>query len=194
MPVDIWNIHVQILIENPEKPDGEGAGIPAGLTANPGEARSYSPEDNVNPLIFKSLVTEFRDWMQLRGQRDKPLIISEFGVLLPSDYLTPSGDKEEGDRLIETFMQETFSWLLTATSDTTGCPDDENRLVQRWLWYSLNDGFYPDDCPSGDCPGFNGSLYDYRTKKLTRFGLKFRSLQQTERLGLPIVLRQVSRN
>ncbi len=195
MPVDIWNIHVQILLEDPDKPDEVGAGIPAGITANAGEARAYSVEDNVNPYVFESLVIEFRDWMEERGQRNKPLIISEFGVLLPSDYFAAT--KEEGDRLVERFMEETFTWLLTTTNETTGCPDDENRLVQRWLWYSLNDSFYDDqhcDPVSGECYGFNGSLYDYKTKTLTRFGLKFRYLQQTKRVNLPIVLRQWSRN
>lgn len=180
MPVDVWNIHVQIL---QEKEGGWGAGIPAGITPRPGEAREYSLEDCANALIFKTLVTEFRTWMRDRGQRDKELIISEMGVLQPSDYIAP--DKETGDQRIEQFMVETFDWLLSAKDPEIGCPADENRLVQRWLWFSLNGSFWDDT----NQRGFNGSLYDYKTKQPNRFGLKWIYYQNPFRLSVPFVQR-----
>ena len=179
MEVDVWNIHVQIL---QEKAGEWGAGIPAGITPNPGEAREYSLSDCASVPIFQTLVTEFRTWMKDHEQQSKPLIISEMGVLQPSDYIAQ--DKETGDRLIEQFMTETFDWLLNTEDPATGCPDDENRLVQRWLWFSLNGSFWDQD---NNPRGFNGSLYDYRTKLPTRFGLKWIYYQNPYRLNVPLV-------
>jgi len=179
MEVDVWNIHVQIL---QEKEGDWGAGIPAGITPRPGEAREYDLTDCASIPIFKTLVTEFRTWMKDKGQRNKPLIISEMGVLQPSDYIAP--DKESGDQRIEQFMAETFDWLLSATDPDIGCPADENRLVQRWLWFSLNGSFWDQDT---NPRGFNGSLYDYRTKRPNRFGLRWIYYQNPYRLNVPFV-------
>jgi hypothetical protein len=187
MPVDVWNIHMQVLREVP----GEwGAEIPAGLTPLPGEAREYTFADCASPAVFKTLVTEFRTWMAARGQRNKPLIISEMGVLQPSEYLAPT--KEQGDQLVEAFMVEVFDWLLQTKSDTLGYPTDQNLLVQRWLWYSLNDSFYNEDVSNYD--GFNGSLYDFQTKQLTRFGQRLAAYQAPFNndltLSIPLVLKR----
>jgi len=179
MEVDVWNIHVQILQEK----EGEwGAGIPAGITPNPGEAREYSLEDCASVPVFQTLVTEFRTWMWEHGQQRKRLIISEMGVLQPSDYI--AADKESGDRLIEQFMVEAFDWLLNAKDETIGCPDDENRLVQRWLWFSLNGSFWDQDT---NPRGFNGSLYDYQTKRPNRFGLRWIYYQSPYHLSIPLL-------
>lgn len=169
MPVDVWNIHVHIIDEK----EGGGAGIPRGILPQPGEARHYAPQDCANARIFVSLVQEFRTWMAHQGERNKPLIISEFGVLLPSDMVAGVGEGaeriESGDQLVEEFMVRTFDWLLQARSERIGCPRDENRLVQRWAWYSLDYSFYDDDTGKG----FNGSLCDYRDRSPTRFGRTF---------------------
>lgn len=182
MPVDVWNIHVQVLAEQP----GTGADIPAGLVPRPGEETPYTEHDCAAPGIFKTLVTDFRVWMADHGQRDKPLIISEMGVLMPSEYLAVS--KEQGDQLVEQFMLETFNWLLTARSTSIGYPADDNLLVQRWLWYSLNDSFA--DPSSDEYHGFNGSLFDWRTRKLNRFGVRLLALQNADNdLFVPVVRR-----
>ncbi len=164
MPVDVWNIHVQILREKGPFPgcgDCWGAGVPAGLTGVT-QGRLYEIEDNADPAIFRQLVREFRQWMNARGERNKPLIISEYGVLMPSDYLAPT--VEEGDLLVKQFMTETFDFLRTAVDASIGYPADGNRLVQRWLWYSLNDS-----------PGnFNGGLFRHDDpSQITGFGEHF---------------------
>jgi hypothetical protein len=190
MPVDVWNIHIQILREgDPENPSA-GAGVPVGIdpVAEGLTPRQYSLPDNANPEILKTMVLDFRDWMAAQGERDKPLIISEMGVLYPSIYLVEGGSEAErqqrGDRAIELFMAETFDWLYNATDAQMGYPADENRLVQRWLWFSLNDSFYDEE---RNPRGFNGSLYDYRTQQLTRFGIWFMSLQHEYGIFLPLV-------
>jgi hypothetical protein len=134
------------------------------------------------------MVLDFRAWMAAQGERNKPLIISEMGVLYPSIYLVEGGSEVErqqrGDRAIELFMAETFDWLYNTTDAQLGYPADENRLVQRWLWFSLNDSFYDEDL---NPRGFNGSLYDYQTQRLTRFGIWFMSLQHDYGIFLPLV-------
>ncbi len=162
MQVDVWNIHMQIL---QELEDSWGCEIPCGLDAAAG--RLYTVQDNDNIEVFRQLVVEFRTWMRDRGQRDKPLIISEYGVLMPVEYgFTP--------QRVSAFMDGTFNYLLAARDGDLGYPQDENRLVQRWLWYSLNEKPY--DLVTGE--GFNGALYDYRYPQypgvLTAVGIHFK--------------------
>ena len=146
MPVDVWNIHLQIL---QELKNSWGCEIPVGLAQTQG--RLYGIQDNDNINIFQQLVVEFRTWMRDRGQRDKPLIISEYGVLFPPEYnYTPER--------VNAFMNASFDYLLSARDLNLGYPADENRLVQRWLWYSLNE--QPYNLSTGE--GFNGALFDYR--------------------------------
>lgn len=137
MPVDVWNIHVLILRE---QVGSWGAGIPVGLTET--EGLLIEPQDNYNINLFRQFVIDFRNWMKSKGFRDKPLIITEFGVLMPPGWgATPD--------VVNAFMNACFDFLLTATNAETGYPADSNRLVQRWLWCSLNDS--PDN--------FNGALF-----------------------------------
>ena len=133
----------------------------------------------------------------LYSERDKPLIITEYGVLMPSEYLG-SGDtleerKEDGDRVVVAFMEGTFDFLLTARDPLHGYPADEDRLVQRWLWFSLNCPLY-EEIPEG---GFNGPLYDWHNPdQLTVFGEFYKDYvrRHTEgaRLFLPLALRRLS--
>lgn len=183
MPVDVWNIHVQIL---QERLGDWGAEIPAGLDAT--EGRLYTFTDNANPEIFRQLVIEFRQWMKERGFQNKPLIISEYGVLMPSSYIG-DGDAAEGDQQLIRFMRETFNFLVTAADPHLGYPADGNRLVQQWLWYSLNSQLY--DPETGW--GFNGPLFSSRDpSELTVFGSMFRqymyALLGRPRALLPIVV------
>ena len=202
MPVDVWNTHVQIL---QEKAGDFGAEIPAGIDATEGELYDYfSLEtgyyDNANPVIFRRLVTEFRQWMKDKGFQNKPLIISEYGVLLPSTYIGYGdgyGDEDFGDQVLKDFMRETFDFLVNAKDPDLGYPADDNRLVQQWLWYSLNDRPYHYDPITGTAAGFNGSLFDYRDPtKLTEFGEYFRyymyRLLGLPRIWLPVITRRVS--
>jgi hypothetical protein len=159
MPVDVWNTHVQIL---QERAGAWGCGIPVGLAEESG--RRYEIIDNCEPRVFAQLVREFRVWMYERGQAHRPLIISEYGVLMPSSYL-PRGDQD-----VLRFMAESLHWMLTVTDPDIGCADDGGRLVQRWAWFSLN-------VPSFDvaAEGFNGALLSGEAEpQLTAFGSLYR--------------------
>lgn len=159
-PADLWNIHSYILREidaaDPEAvPNGPyevwGAYIPSGLTATRGMLYTYS--QIFSPAIFQQRLKDFRAWMAKWGYRDKPLYITEYGTLLPySPYETDPFFDENGVELTEArttaFMTETFNILRNLTDAATGYPADANRLVQRWLWYSVND------------TAFGGPLFD----------------------------------
>jgi hypothetical protein len=165
IPVDVWNIHNMILME---RKDGYGAGIPVGIEAELG--KYYPWQENTNMDYFKAHIVDMRKWMEARGYRDKPLIISEYGVLYPCSYWDTVAPPSCVDR-INTFMDATFEYMLTATDDTTGYPADGNRLVQRWSWFSLN-------CPTYEQEpgvGFEGNLCDpYSSpKQLTPYGEHF---------------------
>lgn len=179
MPVDVWNIHIQIL---PER-RGHGAwgcGIPPGLPDYMGE--DHQVADNADLGLFKAKVVQFRTWMRDRGERDKPLTISEYGVLMPSGFGYLGGaDKELGDTMVKNYMVGTFDHCLAASDPQLGYARDDDRLVQRWAWYSLNDRLADLEA---DVPyfGFNGGLYAWDQEYpgvLTQFGETYRDYLQT---------------
>jgi hypothetical protein len=164
MPVDVWNIHNMILDER----KGKGAGIPAGINVDAG--KYYTDEQNASFSIFKSQVVAFRQWMYDRGERNKPLIISEYGVLHPCSFWNSIAPPSCVDR-INTYMDDTFTYMLNATDNTLGYPADGNRLVQEWSWFSLN---VPNNAQDS-VHGFEGNLCDpySNPKQLTAFGQHF---------------------
>lgn len=147
MPVDLWNVHNFILRE---ERDSWGVSIPPGFEDDAG--RLFEIHDHDDLRIFQEQVETFRRWMADHGQRDKPLVISEYGLLMPAEYGfdTPR---------LQRFLYATFDYLLTATDAETGYPQDGNRLVQWWCWYSLADTMYP-----------TGNLFDPESKEITPLG------------------------
>jgi hypothetical protein len=147
MPVDIWNIHNFIL---PEKRGSWGVDIPPGLAV--AEGASYEMADHDDLAIFQRQLLDFRRWMAAQGQRDKGLIISEYGILMPADY-------GFGPERVRNFLYGTYNYMLTARDAEVGYPADDNRLVQRWAWYSLSDDRYP-----------TGNFIDFNSGQLTELG------------------------
>ncbi|MBN1401832.1 MAG: hypothetical protein JXA74_13400 [Anaerolineae bacterium] len=172
MPVDAWNIHVQILRE---VRDSWGCGVPPGLPDDYGEDRQVN--DNANVELFKEKIVLFRTWMQENGQRQKPLIISEYGVLMPSGHGYLGGANEQlGDQMVKDFMSGTFDYCIQATDPHLGYTEDGDRLVQAWAWYSLNDKMANWTVEPYEL-NFNGSLFEWERNypgTLTQFGLHFR--------------------
>ncbi len=150
MPVDVWNIHLAILRE---ERGSWGVDIPPGLPDDTGIL--YEIGDNADVDILKNEVLTFRAWMAEQGLRDKPLIVTEFSVLMPPEYGFPP-DK------VQDFMTAAFDYMLTATDSDTGYRADGNRLVQRWAWYSIADRIYS-----------TGNLFDPDTRQITSLGLAF---------------------
>jgi len=155
--VDIWSIHAFILNESPIS---WGAGIPPGFESDYGDAVPISITETYSITIFQDRTIAFRDWMEGKGEEDKPLWITEYGSLMPSVIYPFVSDEDSRD-----FMLDTFDFMLSATDPTTGLSTDGDRLVQSWYWYSLNDHRY----------NFGGSLFDPDDNKaITPVGIGFR--------------------
>lgn len=154
IPVDVWNVHGFIL---QELAGSWGCQIPCGLSAQQGML--YTTDDHDNMTIFKQQIVAFRQWMKDHGQRDKPLIVTEYGILFPDylDYLLPR---------VRTFMLATFDYFVTATDPSIGYPADCDKLVQGWAWYSLDDDNFE---------GWNSHshLFDPDTKQITELGTAY---------------------
>jgi hypothetical protein len=131
MPVDVWNVHNFILRE---ERDSWGVDIPPGMDEQQG--RLFEIADHDDMAIFRQQIVGFRRWMKERGQQDKPLIVTEYGILMPAEYGFPA-------ERVERFMLDTFEFFRTATDPDLGYPADGYRLVQRWCWYSVYDPRYP---------------------------------------------------
>ena len=93
--------------------------------------------------------------MDRHGQRDKALIVTEYGILMPEEYGFPP-------ETVADYMRRSFDLLLHTRDPEIGYPADDNRLVQRLLWYSLSDTTYP-----------TGNLVDPVTGELTLLGQAF---------------------
>lgn len=150
IPVDMWNVHNFILRE---ERDSWGVDIPPGSTEQAGVLREIAEHDSM--AIFEEQIVSFRRWMKERGQQDKPLIVTEYGILMPNDYGFPP-------EKVKDFMLATFEFFRTAADPALGYPGDDYRLVQRWCWYSLADTRYP-----------TGNLIEPDTGELTPLGEAF---------------------
>jgi hypothetical protein len=155
-PVDLWNIHTFILRE--EK-GSWGCEIPAGINATSGMLWEIQDHDRMD--LFQEQIVRFRQWMKDRGERDKELIVSEYGILMPD---IPGFDFDAAR--VEAFMLNTFDYFMSAKDPELGYPADGNRLVQRWAWYSLNDPLF-EGYPS------RSHLFEPSTKEITPLGLAF---------------------
>jgi hypothetical protein len=139
MPVDVWQIHMYLI---QEKHGDWGADIPAGSDALEGLYVFDNFTDTV--LINKDfdqvpgLLHDFRTWMKDHGQQNKPLIISEFGVIMPDWILE---DEFEPINVRNEFLKPGLDYLFGASDPALGYAADDYRLVQSTWWWSL-DGDY----------------------------------------------------
>ncbi len=180
LPTDAWNIHTYIL--NEER-NGWGAEIPPGSAADEGEVYELGETDDLG--IFRERIVDFRRWMYGRGYRNAPLLITEYGTLLPYYGLDPEwyyrdseGNPFDEDRARD-FMYSTFDFLLTEDDIGLGYPADENRLVQRWIWYSLDDVDY------------GGPLFDPYTYDATALGVSLADYTRAIAPGVDLVAVEV---
>jgi hypothetical protein len=150
LPADGWAIHNFILNERSCSYYNDpyicwGADIPPGIDATDGLIIGLDElQKTADVNFFKEQIVRFRQWMADNGYRNLPLYVSEYGILMPADRGFPP-------TLVNRYMNDTFDYMLTATSDQLGYAADNNRLVQRFAWYSTLD------------PSFNGSLFESTT-------------------------------
>ncbi len=158
MSVDVWAIHIYILSEyNPGIGPGDGK---LALGTDPALAKNW-PVNNIPyslqcPLdsvycraehddvgIFVEQIVAMRQWMKDHGQRDKPLLLSEFGSLYP--YIPEVGGCYLSDEFgncftparVGNYLFATMEWLESNSYPGLGYPADRNRLIQQWLWFSF---------------------------------------------------------
>lgn len=132
MDVDVWNMHAFVLRE---ERDSWGVHIPPGFDdVDSGEL--WEMEDHSNLDLIRGQIELMRSWMLEHGQQDKPLIISEYGILLPSNYGFPLHE-------VVDFMWGSFDLFNSLRDPELGYPEDDYRLVQRWVWFSTRYDLYP---------------------------------------------------
>jgi hypothetical protein len=164
MPVDVWTVHGFVLRE---QADSWGVGIPAGMQENADLGQLYEIVDHGRLDLFEAQLRAFRTWMAERGYRDRPLALTEFGILMPAPYGFPP-------ETVASYLQASFQWLEQASDSEIGYPADGNHLVQRWAWFSLADPLYPDP-----------DLADLNLGRLTPIGAAYRANISRERLVEP---------
>ena len=128
MPVDLWNMHAFVLRE---ARNSWGVNIPPGFEiVNRGQL--WDVADHGNLALVEEQVRAMRRWMAEHGQQEKPLWISEYGILMPAEYgFTPE--------YVANFMAASFDLFEDLRDPATGLATDDYRLVQRWNWYSARD-------------------------------------------------------
>jgi len=151
LPTALWNIHLYAFRE---VACDYGAGTPPGASGN---GWPYEWWDWSNAALAAQHLRDMRQWMADQGERDKPLIVTEFGQLMPDDgsYCTNPSDPSSciTQETSRATLQSDFSYFLTLTDTQTGYLDDGNRLIQLWAWYSLYDSLY-----GGDLVNLDGTL------------------------------------
>lgn len=173
LPADMWHVHNFIL---PEDCSWGGVSIPPGMEAYRSEAIPCHPSLNEHGDIntFKEQLRTFRTWMQERGYRNMPLIVSEYGILL-SKYHGYDHAR------VRDYMLASFDFMLNTTDSASGYPLDGNRLVQEFAWFSLN--FFEFDINTYQ--GLNGNLFDYESRAIMPLGLDYAAYTQ------PLTLRTI---
>ncbi len=132
MEVDVWNMHAFVLRE---ERDSWGVHIPPGLDdVDTGELWEIEDHNDLN--LVRGQIELMRRRMRDHGQQDKPLIISEYGILLPSNYGFPLHE-------VVDFMWGSFDLFNSLRDPDLGLPEDDYRLVQRWVWFSTRYDLYP---------------------------------------------------
>jgi hypothetical protein len=152
MPVDVWNVHAFILRE---ERGSWGVDTPPGMDVDRGQLYEIADHNDMN--IFRRQIIDFRRWMAERGLRDKPLIVTEYGVLMPASYGFPPD-------VVSGFLVDTFDYFLTARDPELGYPADDNRLVQAFNWFSIADKVYP-----------TSNLFDPETRNVSPVGETFKA-------------------
>jgi hypothetical protein len=90
-----------------------------------------SVDDHDNIDMITQQIRDFRQWMLSRGQRNKPLINTEYGILMTEDV---GFDYPR----VRTFMLNSFDVFLNDLTDPAlGNPADDNRLIQEWFWFAV---------------------------------------------------------
>ena len=167
MPVDVWTFHAYPLAEREYGTVDNNAGAAIALGTDPSIAVTGPSDDKFSCFdddiycasehdsidLFKEHVVRMRQWMKDNGQQNKPLLLTEFGILYPYQY--PEGDLFY-DEFGNTFTYErardhlnrATSYLEATTDSNLGYPLDDYKLVQQWNWFMIHRELYDLGGPS----------------------------------------------
>ena len=162
MPVDVWNMHLYILPEtNTKGVANDIASVAIGTDPSLGiresdddprrcaDPKVYCWAEHDSMAVFQEQVVAMRTWMKQHGEQNKPLILSEYSQLYPfmdvkgdtanptSCYLQDENGKCWTEDRVAQFMTKSLDYLESAKDPALGFPADENRLIQRWIWFSM---------------------------------------------------------
>jgi hypothetical protein len=140
MPIDVWNIHPYVWTKS-------------------------TVQEELDDL--ENQLTSFRNYMLNTGEKDKPLIITEYGLLNPHPT----------DWMIE-YMLGSFD-ILESSGHSNGMPADDYRWVQRWAWFVMNDHVWHE---GGPVQWEHCCLYDGITFEMKPLGEAYMNYWKT---GLP---------
>ena len=161
---DLWNIHFYLLNEGPCD-SAWGSAVPPDSSSDFGWSVNFSADSMLDVDRMRDNLSAFRQWMKNRGFQNKPLIITEFGVLPPPSY-TGFSDA----RAVE-FLEEITAMFLETRDTNIGYPADDHRLIQFWAWFSS------DHNPAPGWFKYGGDLYQTNTEdQLTIIGEAFQNL------------------
>lgn len=140
MSADAWTIHPYVLWES----GGSGAHVALGTdpalaipyNANCNDPTSICLAEHDDIDLFAEMIVRMRQWMWRHGQQNKPLLVTEWGIILPSDYIDENGQDFDAARVSD-YMRTTQDYFRNAVDTTIGLPVDDYRLVQQWLWFPL---------------------------------------------------------
>ena len=132
MPVDVWNMHAFVL---QEKAGDWGVDVPPGFE-HVAAGESWTIEEHDDLALVEEQVRRMRAWMAAHGQRAKPLWVSEYGILMPADY----GFDEPR---VRAFLFGSYDLFNSLRDPALGYAADDDRLVQRWVWFSAGYDLYP---------------------------------------------------
>jgi hypothetical protein len=163
LPTALWNIHLYAFHEAVCE---SGAGTPPGASHN-GWSYDWWMWSDAN--LAAQHLRDMRQWMADRGERDKPLIVTEFGQLIPDN-----GSYCYGTPLVcitpetsRTTLQNDVNYFLTLIDAQTGYPADGNRLLQMWAWFSLHYPQYGGDLVQTNPPTLTLTLTGEAFAQLT---------------------------
>jgi hypothetical protein len=173
MPVDVWNVHNFVLRE---ERGNYGADIPPGLPNDP-QTGAYIDNDctHTDLSVFDQQIRAFRQWMKDHGQQNKELVVTEYGVLYSHQVQQPACSRNYDDAaLVHNFMLGSFDYFLDTKDCALGYAADECRLVQRWLWFSLDHGLRDSNGnPLNTSANYYSSLIEVNSLQLTEAGRLF---------------------
>lgn len=149
MPVDAWSMHLYAMPEarwdgQPNSTANVAIGTDPALAIRESNGiPERCPDPNVYCYAEHDDMTEFarqvvlmRQWMKDHGQQNKPLLLTEYSILYPHYIQDEFGNSFTPAR-VAAFADNSLRYLDTAADPALGYPKDGYRLVQRWLWFSV---------------------------------------------------------